>query len=231
MPLEGIEFGSPWSIKQDAHGTPVVEKTVTSYGSSFIGRCPDSGSTFTIGPVSSGIFAMCLAERRLVSWHPLRVLPMTPVHRNLRLERCRTRRDWIATEWKQVVFSDESSRFDLSSDGNRVRVWKAHGESLKSAFALQRYTASTADVMVWSVIAYDTRSPLTLIHGTMTVQQYVHDNLQPHVFLFRAGLPGAIFQQDIKNVARLPLSRNQPSLACWIPRFVTNRAVLGSFGI
>ncbi|PRD24829.1 UNVERIFIED_CONTAM: hypothetical protein NCL1_42646 [Trichonephila clavipes] len=34
--------------------------------------------------------------------------------------------------------------------------------------------------MVWGAIAYNTRSSLVLILGTMTAQQYVHDILQPH---------------------------------------------------
>ncbi|GFV08300.1 transposable element Tcb2 transposase [Trichonephila clavipes] len=120
---------------------------------------------------------------------------MTLTLRRLRLEGCRARRDWTAKEWNQVVFSDES-RFNLSSDDNRVRVWRPRGERLNLDFALQRHTAPTAGVMVWGVIAYDTRSSLILIHGTMTVQRYIHDILQPHVLPLMAGLTGAIFLQD-----------------------------------
>ncbi|GFX36666.1 transposable element Tcb2 transposase [Trichonephila clavipes] len=50
--------------------------------------------------------------------------------------------------------------------------------------------------MVWGVIAYNTRSPLILIRGTMTAQRYVHDILQPHVLSLMQRLSGAIFQQD-----------------------------------
>ncbi|GFV10948.1 transposable element Tcb2 transposase [Trichonephila clavipes] len=57
------------------------------------------------------------------------------------------RGNWTAVEWNQVVFSDES-RFNLSSDNNRVRVWRPRGERLNPAFALQRDTAQTAGVMV-----------------------------------------------------------------------------------
>ncbi|GFY30205.1 transposable element Tcb2 transposase [Trichonephila clavipes] len=46
----------------------------------------------------------------------------------------------------QVVFSDES-RFNLSSDDNRVRVARPRGELLNPAFALQLHTAPTAGVM------------------------------------------------------------------------------------
>ncbi|GFS86897.1 transposable element Tcb2 transposase [Trichonephila clavipes] len=56
-------------------------------------------------PVSSCAIARHLAEGHLVSRCPLRVLPMTPTHRRLHLEWCRTRRDSTAMEWNQVVFS------------------------------------------------------------------------------------------------------------------------------
>ncbi|GFX91802.1 transposable element Tcb2 transposase [Trichonephila clavipes] len=104
----------------------------------------------------------------------------------------------------QVVFSYES-RLNLGSDGNRVRVRRQHGESLNPAFTLQLHTTPTAVVMVWGVIAYDTRSPLVLIRGTMTAQWYVQDILQPHGFPLMQRLPGAIFQQDTArpHVARV----------------------------
>ncbi|GFV10277.1 transposable element Tcb2 transposase [Trichonephila clavipes] len=76
-----------------------------------------------------------LAERKFGSQGPLRVRPLMPIHRCLRLERCHARVNWTATEWKQVVFSDEY-RFNLSSDDNRVRVWRPRGERLNPGFAL-----------------------------------------------------------------------------------------------
>ncbi|GFW78265.1 transposable element Tcb1 transposase [Trichonephila clavipes] len=50
--------------------------------------------------------------------------------------------------------------------------------------------------MVWGAIAYNTRSSKVLIRGTMTVQPYVHDILQPHVLSVMQRLPRSIFQQD-----------------------------------
>ncbi|GFV00592.1 transposable element Tcb1 transposase [Trichonephila clavipes] len=60
---------------------------------------------------------------------PLRVLPLKPTNRRLRLDWCRARGNWIAAEWNQDVFSEES-RFNLISDDNRVRVWRPRGERL-----------------------------------------------------------------------------------------------------
>ncbi|GFW99136.1 transposable element Tcb2 transposase [Trichonephila clavipes] len=105
-------------------------------------------------PLSSRTTSRCLAEGYLVSRHPLRVLPMAPSHQNLLLEWCRTRRDWSATEWNQVVFSDES-RFKLHSNDNRVRLRRPRDERLNPAFALQRHTThSRCDGMGYHCLRY-----------------------------------------------------------------------------
>ncbi|GFW80202.1 transposable element Tcb2 transposase [Trichonephila clavipes] len=95
--------------------------------------------------------------------------------------------------WDQWIRQNDESRFNLSSDDNRVRVWRPSGERLNPAFVIQRHSAPTAGVMVWGAIAYNTRSPLGLIRGTMTAQRYVYDILQPHVLPLKQQLPGAIF--------------------------------------
>ncbi|GFY34077.1 transposable element Tcb2 transposase [Trichonephila clavipes] len=75
-------------------------------------------------PVSSRTIQRHLAERHLGSQRPLRVLPLTPTHRHLRLEWCHARGNWTAAEWNQAVLNDES-RINLDSDDNRVRVWRS----------------------------------------------------------------------------------------------------------
>ncbi|GFU64890.1 HTH_Tnp_Tc3_2 domain-containing protein [Trichonephila clavipes] len=64
-----------------------------------------------------------LAEANLKSKRPFRALPLTPEHRQLRLQWCQARSMWNVTDWQKVVFSDES-RFVLGTDDNRVRVWR-----------------------------------------------------------------------------------------------------------
>ncbi|GFX77978.1 transposable element Tcb2 transposase [Trichonephila clavipes] len=72
-------------------------------------------------PVSFQTIRRRLGEGHFGSRRALRVLPLTPTHRCLRLEWCYVRGNWTAVELNQVVFSDES-RFNLSSDCNRFRV-------------------------------------------------------------------------------------------------------------
>ncbi|GFY10507.1 transposable element Tcb1 transposase [Trichonephila clavipes] len=50
--------------------------------------------------------------------------------------------------------------------------------------------------MVWGAIAYDSRSTLIVMHGTLTGQLYFDNILLPHVGPFLNGLPGAILQQN-----------------------------------
>ncbi|GFU25230.1 transposable element Tcb1 transposase [Trichonephila clavipes] len=97
-------------------------------------------------PVSSRTIRKRLAAGHLGSRRPLRALPLKPTHRRLRLEWCHARGNWTAMEWNQLVFSDES-RFNLSSDDNRVRVRRPRGERINPAFATQLYTAPSAAPM------------------------------------------------------------------------------------
>ncbi|GFY33270.1 transposable element Tcb1 transposase [Trichonephila clavipes] len=110
-----------------------------------------------------------LAEANLKFKRPFRALPLTPEHRQLRLQWCQARSMWNVTDWQKDVFIDES-RFVLGTDDNRVRVWRHP--------------------------TYDSRSTLSVMRGTLTGKRYIDDILRPHVGPFLNGLPGAIFQQD-----------------------------------
>ncbi|UYV70298.1 hypothetical protein LAZ67_7002452 [Cordylochernes scorpioides] len=135
-----------------------------------------------------------LVANGLHSCRPLRRLPLTPPNRRQRLEWCRARSTWM-TEWHRVVFSDES-RFCLSSDSRRVRVWRRRGERSKPAAIVERPTVRQRGIMVWGAIAYDSRSPLLRIQGTMTAQRYVDDVLRPVTLPYLQGVPNAPYQQD-----------------------------------
>ncbi|GFX17655.1 transposable element Tc1 transposase [Trichonephila clavipes] len=72
-----------------------------------------------------------LAEANLKSKRPFRAVPLTPEHRQLRLQWCQARSMWNVTNWQKVVFSDES-RSVLGTDDNRVRVWRRPVERYNS---------------------------------------------------------------------------------------------------
>ncbi|GFU86229.1 uncharacterized protein TNCV_368851 [Trichonephila clavipes] len=64
-----------------------------------------------------------LPETNLKSKRPFRALPLTPEHRQLRLQWCQARSMWKVTDWQKVIFSDES-RFVSGTDDNCVWVWR-----------------------------------------------------------------------------------------------------------
>ncbi|GFY24767.1 HTH_Tnp_Tc3_2 domain-containing protein [Trichonephila clavipes] len=135
-------------------------------------------------------------RRRLMrSRRPLRRLPLTPHHRQCRLDFCRPRATWSGTDWRRVIFSDES-RFSLSADDHRTRVWRRTGQRSDPAFIVERHTAISQGVTVWGAISWDTRSSLVVLQGTLTARRYVDDILTPIVLPMLSSRPGAIYQQD-----------------------------------
>ncbi|UYV83088.1 hypothetical protein LAZ67_22002161 [Cordylochernes scorpioides] len=144
--------------------------------------------------ISTRTISRRLVANGLHSCRPLRRLPLTPPNRRQRLEWCRARSTWM-TEWHRVVFSDESC-FCLSSDSRRVRVWRRRGERSNPAAIVERPTVRQRGIMVWGAIAYDSRSPLLRIQGTMMAQRYVDDVLRPVTLPYLQGVPNALYQQD-----------------------------------
>ncbi|UYV83343.1 hypothetical protein LAZ67_23000652, partial [Cordylochernes scorpioides] len=127
--------------------------------------------------ISTRTISRRLVANGLHSCRPLRRLPLTPPNRRQRLEWCRARSTWM-TEWHRVVFSDES-RFCLSSDSRRVRVWRRRGERSNPAAIVERPTVRQRGIM-----------------GTMTAQRYVDDVLRPVTLPYLQGVPNALYQQD-----------------------------------
>ncbi|UYV66734.1 hypothetical protein LAZ67_4002715 [Cordylochernes scorpioides] len=151
-------------------------------------------STMSHGKHRKKTISRQLVANGLHSCRPLRRLPLTPPNRRQRLEWCRARSTWM-TEWHRVVFSDES-RFCLSSDSRRVRVWRRRGERSNPAAIVELPTVRQRGIMVWGAIAYDSRSPLLRLQGTMTAQRYVDDVLRPVTLPYLQGVPNALYQQD-----------------------------------
>ncbi|GFX93055.1 transposable element Tcb1 transposase [Trichonephila clavipes] len=135
-----------------------------------------------------------LAESNIKSKRTFRALPLTPEHRQLRLQWCEARSVWNVTDWQKVMFSDESW-FLLGTDDNRVRVWSCPSERYISPHSSTLHCRHS-----WcnglGAIAYDSRSSLIVMRGTITGQRCVDDILRPHVGPFLNGLPGTIFEQD-----------------------------------
>ncbi|GFW55076.1 transposable element Tcb1 transposase [Trichonephila clavipes] len=170
-----------------------------------------------------------LAEANLKTKRPFRALPLTLEHRRLRLQWCQARSMWGVTDWQNVVLSDEF-RFVLGTDDNRVRVWRHPSERYNSA----PHCSTSHCPHSWrnglGVIAYDSRSTLIVMRGTLTGQRYVNDILRPHVGPYLNGLPGAKFFSKImlvriqQELLKTSYVISDSSMAGPLPRFVPCRA-------
>ncbi|UYV72073.1 hypothetical protein LAZ67_9001732, partial [Cordylochernes scorpioides] len=135
--------------------------------------------------ISTRTISRRLVANGLHSCRPLRRLTLTPPNRRQRLEWCRARSTWM-TEWHRVVFSDES-RFCLSSDSRRVRVWRRRGERSNPAAIVERPTVRQRGIM---------GVPNAL---------YQQDNARPHT--------ARISQQALQDVQMLPWPPYSPDLS------------------
>ncbi|UYV73011.1 CCDC130 [Cordylochernes scorpioides] len=110
-----------------------------------------------------------LRERNLRACRLLRCLPLTPVHRQVRLQWCRERSTWNCADWGRIVFSDES-RFLLCPDDRRKCVWRHPGQHVDPGLTVEHHTGPQQGVMVWGAISFDSRTPLVVIPGILTAQ-------------------------------------------------------------
>ncbi|UYV60256.1 hypothetical protein LAZ67_1000569 [Cordylochernes scorpioides] len=132
-----------------------------------------NGRTKQFTQVSKMTINRRLRERNLKARRPLRCLPLTPVHRQVRLQWCRERSTWNCADCGRIVFSDKS-RFLLCPD-DRPNV---SGDVLGSVWILALLT------------------PLVVIPGTLTAQRYVDDILRPVLLPFLSHHSGLTFKQD-----------------------------------
>ncbi|GFS63078.1 transposable element Tc1 transposase [Trichonephila clavipes] len=99
-----------------------------------------------------------------VSYNVARI-PLTPRHCFLQRQWCEGRTPW-KTEWRSVVYSDES-RFCLGAIDGRMLVIKRPGEHLQPKCLRPRQTGYTSEVKVWRTISYGRRSILRVILSTL----------------------------------------------------------------
>ncbi|GFV54698.1 transposable element Tc1 transposase [Trichonephila clavipes] len=139
-----------------------------------------------------------LTEVGLRSRRPLRRLPLTPHHRQLthqnRLDFCRPRATWSVTDWRRVIFRDES-RFSLSADDHRTRVFRRTGQRSDPAFIVERHTAISQDT--WTIVL-----PMLSSRPGAIYQQ---DNARPHT--------ARLSQQCLQGYDVLPWPARSPDLS------------------
>ena len=122
---------------------------------------------------------------------------LSPAHKRARLEFARAHKDWTASQWAQVVFSDES-RFLLHRSDGRVYVRRRVGEEFHAACIQETVKHGGGGIMFWGCINTRGVGFLDKVDGRLNAEGYI-DVLENSVIpsLHYHGLhSNLVFQQD-----------------------------------
>ncbi|GFS79127.1 transposable element Tc1 transposase [Trichonephila clavipes] len=139
-------------------------------------------------PISRFTVARRLHGGGLFARRPVRCVPLTPAHRRRRSLWCREHRNWRDNEWGRVLFTDES-RFSLSSDSHRIRIWRERGSRNHPSNIIERDRYGGRGVLVWGGIMLDSRTDLHIFDaGSVNGTRYCNEILLSYVRLFRGAM-------------------------------------------
>ncbi|GFX46928.1 HTH_Tnp_Tc3_2 domain-containing protein [Trichonephila clavipes] len=164
VPLEIV--GISGHEKVPTRGKPVLERPGRPRGERIV-RQALADPTVTRSTIRADVgvaivpqtISRHLAEANLKSKRPFRALPLTPEHRQLRLQWCQARSMWNVTGWQKVAFSDES-RFVLGTNDNRVRVWRRPGAIFQQDIARPHIARVAQDFLRhFQTLPWPARSP------------------------------------------------------------------------
>ena len=132
---------------------------------------------------------------------------LTNVHRQNRMNWAQIHRRWIARQWRDTLFTDES-KFQIDFCDRRQNVYRRRGERFSDACVKELDRFGKASCMVWGGISYYGKTDLIFIdrppvrrgrnlrNPGLTAQRYIDEILRPVVLPYIAAHPGMRFQQD-----------------------------------
>jgi hypothetical protein len=77
--------------------------------------------------------------------------------RAARLQFCLDHADWTLEDWKNVIFSDETSVVQGHRRGS-IRCWRTPEESLEKTVIRERWKGYS-EFMFWGCFSYDSKGP------------------------------------------------------------------------
>lgn len=106
---------------------------------------------------------------------------LTVAHRTARLDFAHEHQNWQLRHWRPVLFTDES-RFTVSTNDRRVRVWRRQGERYADCNIVEVDGYGGGSVMVWGGVSLDGRTDLHVFaRGGITAVRYRNEILEPIV--------------------------------------------------
>ena len=138
-----------------------------------------------------------LHELGMRARRPARCPILTVEHRTARLNFAREHQNWQLRHWMPVLFTDES-RFSVSTNDRRARVWRRQGERYADCNIVEVDPYGGGSVMVWAGVSLDGRTDLYVFaRGGITAARYRDEILEPIVRPYAGAIGEAfILMQD-----------------------------------
>lgn len=123
-------------------------------------------------------------------------------HKADRLEFARKYKNWTEEDWKNVIWTDESS-FEIGRNSRQIRVWRKAYERYSSKCLAPIFKSGRTSVMVWGAFSGFDKSPLVIIprenrsardfvdliyEGTLSGFYFLHDHRED-IILMEDGAP------------------------------------------
>ncbi|GFU60073.1 transposable element Tcb2 transposase [Trichonephila clavipes] len=137
-----------------------------------------------------------LNHASLYARRPAVCISLTSAHKRARLNWSLKHQHWSMGEWANVMFSDES-RFSLSSDSRRVKIWRERETRFEPRNITEIHHFPSRGVMVWAGIMIDGCTDLHFFDtGSVTAQRYRDEVLELYVHLFRGAVGTDFISMD-----------------------------------
>jgi hypothetical protein len=100
---------------------------------------------------------------------------LTIAHKAKRLAFAKEHRHWTENDWKNVIWTDESS-FELGKMSRQIRVWRKPHEAYASQCLAPTFKSGRSSVMVWGAFTGFHKSPLVLMpEGERTTNDFIRN--------------------------------------------------------
>lgn len=130
--------------------------------------------------VSSRTIQRRLVEKGMLSRRPAKKPLLKARHRQARLEFAQQHQHWTISQWRNVLFSDES-KFDLFKSDGMCRVRRPKGQRLNPRYYKPTVKHGGGSVMVWGCFSGHGVGPINRIEGIM--DRFVYKDILKDVML------------------------------------------------
>ena len=123
---------------------------------------------------------------------------LTKKHRAKRLEWCKKHQNWTVSDWKKVIFSDESN-FKPFERKNKQCVWFRDGVDNVEDLIQVKMQGGGGSIGIWGCISVKVVGCSKIYNGTINSDRYIdviHNELIPSSHLWFIEGDEWIFQQD-----------------------------------